>query len=451
MSRMEAPMPKAPSLAALLLVLVVVSGARGDSPRDVVIRALAAAGITDPDQPMALRYRYRLTDGDKDKMLVEVAGDAPGKAARLAISEEASGRQEFLLVTHGVHSWKQERNEAAADLAGRELTIWLEVQHTERVLWLVPLIQDPRFTLKAAGVSRHAGREVVGVRVSYPRRRDVLLFFDRGSGRLARAQYQWSEAYEGKTVVQEFRDYRAVDGDAADRKVLGKVSRTLDPAVLLQFLRSQTPDSASGVRVAALIRQLGDDSFAVRQKASAAIGDEGTKAVPWLRQASHSVDPEVARRAGEAYRRLGGATVAPQVRAAARVLGRKKPPGAAEVLLAYLARCQDPDDRRELQAALMAVAHRDGRPDPALLKAYEGGPEPSRKFAAAALGRDGGAYARQPGRRLYLPGLTGLKVAHRMTLSIEKEKVFDLELLDLQVFNDNEERLFARPVAAPTN
>jgi len=438
-------MPTVRSLVAALLVLLTGQPVHADeTPRDTIQRALRAGGLDRTDQPMALRCRYKLTHDGQRNHVIDMAGDAAGTCGRLVLSELDTGKLVGKIVTFKGQSWMVDENEGKAEtLDADKRTMWQEMQHSERILWLVPLLQDGRFTLHPAGTSVLDGHRVRGIRVSYPGRMDVTLFFDRASGQLARSQYQWSASESNrKAIVQDFRDYRAFDGDAADRKTLAKVSKTLEASALLTFLRTQTPDPVSGARTVQLIRQLSDDSFAVREKASQALRGCGPHAVPWLRQAAHSADPEVARRAGEAYRTFPASASSAEIAAAVRVLGRTRPKGTAEALLAYLCRCQDRAERREVWAALKAAAYRDDEPEPVLLAALKG-PQPARRFAAGALGRDGGVYARQPGRRLYLPRL---KLAHKMIFTADGEKLFELELLDVQVFNQHDERLFVRPV-----
>lgn len=442
-------MPTVHSLTAALLVLLTGQPVHaGENPRDTIQRALRGSGLDRTDEPMAVRCKYKLTADESKKFVIDVAGDSAGTCGRLVLSEADTGKVAGKIVTFKGRSWMVEIDEEevkAKDLDDETRTMWLEMLHSQRILWLMPLLQDRRFTLNPAGLSILDGRPVRGVRVSYPGRKDVTLFFDKAGGQLVRAQYEWSESKSNmKAVVQDFRDYRVFDWNAADRKTLTKISKTLNGTVLLKFVRAQTPDPVSGARVVKLIRQLGDDSFAVREIASRTLRLEGPHAVPWLRQAAHSADPEMARRAREICRTFAARPNGAEIAAAVRVLGRHRPKGTAEALLAYLGRCQNESERREVAAALAAAAYRDDEPEPVLLDALKG-PQPARGHAAAALGRDDGASARQPGRRLYLPKL---KMAHKMIFTGDREKLFEMELLDMQVFNRHDERLFARPAVS---
>ena len=66
---------------------------------------------------------------------------------------------------------------------------------------------------------------------------------------------------------------------------------------LLNEFRKRTADAAELKRLQGLIEELGHDTFAVREKAAAAIVAAGTRAAPLLRQALAGSDPERVRRA----------------------------------------------------------------------------------------------------------------------------------------------------------
>jgi hypothetical protein len=85
---------------------------------------------------------------------------------------------------------------------------------------------------------------------------------------------------------------------------------------------------------------------------------------------------------------------------AARLVALRKPSGAAEVLLAYLPSSEGEDQSAEVLTALAAVAVRDGRPEPALVKALGDASPRTRAAAAEALCRAGGTEAVTAVRKL---------------------------------------------------
>lgn len=170
-----------------------------------------------------------------------------------------------------------------------------------------------------------------------------------------------------------------------DEQVVAEAKVATDGPALLQFLRQRTLSEADRQKISALIQQLGDDEFAIREKASADLVALGPLAVPLLRQSVGHPDIEVARRAegcldvlDKQYKLPGSAVSA----AVARLLGKRKPAGAAETLLAYLPFADDDSVIEDIRLALTALALENGKPSPALLHALKD-PAPLKRGAAA--------------------------------------------------------------------
>src|SRR5262245_27272851 len=70
-----------------------------------------------------------------------------------------------------------------------------------------------------------------------------------------------------------------------------------DGPALLDFFRRSTLTGADQDRIQTLIRQLGDEDYAQREKASAELLTLGSAALPKLREAAKDRDPEIAYRA----------------------------------------------------------------------------------------------------------------------------------------------------------
>ena len=71
--------------------------------------------------------------------------------------------------------------------------------------------------------------------------------------------------------------------DPTDEQLFAQVNLPTDGPSLLDFFRDRTPNDASRKKIDSLIRQLGDDSFQVREKASGDLVNVGQMAVPLLR------------------------------------------------------------------------------------------------------------------------------------------------------------------------
>jgi HEAT repeat protein len=207
--------------------------------------------------------------------------------------------------------------------------------------------------------------------------------------------------------------------------------RNTDGPALLAAVRKRTLTPADRQRIRDLIRRLGDEAFAVREKASNEMVALGTMALPLLQQARRSSDPEVARRAEEC---LGRIVQEPSHRlpvAALRLLVLRKPAGTAEVLLAYLPCAEDESLAAEAMAALAGVAQRDGQPEPALLKALEDADPATRGNAAEALARGGGPAGVVAAGKLLRDADMGVRLQTSLALVAAGERAAVPVLVDL--------------------
>jgi hypothetical protein len=212
---------------------------------------------------------------------------------------------------------------------------------------------------------------------------------------------------------------------AAEEHTLKAAGLATDDAALLEFFRSRTLTDSERDRLHTLIRQLGDDSFKVREKASAELAARGMLAAAFLRPAVNDPDLEVARRAEECLQVIAQGYNGSLSVAAARLLAARKPAGAAEVLLAYLPFADSDVAAEEVQDTLASLTVRDGQPEKALLAALTD-PVPVRRAAAAEAFCQAGVAAVLPAVRklLYDPELTvRLRAALALASTQEKEAI----------------------------
>lgn len=160
---------------------------------------------------------------------------------------------------------------------------------------------------------------------------------------------------------------------------------------LLDFFRKRTPPAPPTDKLEALVKNLSSDDASVADRAQAELTAIGLPALPHLRAAANNADEvEAARRARACLSNIEGDNAASLVVNAARALAARKPAGAAKVLLDYLPHAEDNTSFQEIQAALQAVALRDGKPDPALLAALKDRVAIRRGTAAQVLSSVGG-------------------------------------------------------------
>jgi hypothetical protein len=125
----------------------------------------------------------------------------------------------------------------------------------------------------------------------------------------------------------------------------------------------------------------------VREKAQADLIRLGETALPLLKQALRDSDQEVRRRSDHciASIRVVETEFRSRLPVLARLIALRKPPGAAEAVLAFLPSLDDDGLVEELQNALNAVAFSGGKPQPAILKGLVDRSGIRRAAAARAL------------------------------------------------------------------
>jgi HEAT repeat protein len=176
--------------------------------------------------------------------------------------------------------------------------------------------------------------------------------------------------------------------------------RSIDSASLLGFFQDRTLSDKVRDRVQTLIRQLGDDSFDVRETASAKLLAMGPSVLPLLHRAETSSDQEVVSRARDCLKVLDHAREGElTVTSAARLLALRKPAGSAPILLGYLPFAEDETALDAAQEALAAVAFGKGKMDAAILAALKD-PSPLRRAAAVTALCGSGSSDLAPAREL---------------------------------------------------
>ncbi len=225
----------------------------------------------------------------------------------------------------------------------------------------------------------------------------------------------------------------ATDPDALeqDKRTVREAKVPTDGPGLLDFFRARTPADVDRTRIQPLIAQLGADDFRVREKASASLVTVGASAVPLLRQALKDPDIEVVRRAEKCLQLIeqtGGVVV---TAAAARLVGDRKPAGAAAVLLDYVPFADDEDVADAVRAALAAVAVQDGKPEKAVVDALEDKLPAKRAAAVQALVR-GGTVEQRQGLRKFLDDADPMVRLHAALAFLDaKDKAAVPALIDL--------------------
>lgn len=177
-------------------------------------------------------------------------------------------------------------------------------------------------------------------------------------------------------------------GHAVEERILAEAGLATDGPALLEFLRRRTLGEESLAHIKELVARLGDPSFKAREAASAELIVIGKPAVRFLRQATKSNDPEVARRAEDCLHRVEQSDKRPGLAGVvARLLAIRHPPDASKVLLDYLPLAENEHVADEVRSALTVLAARPGSPDPVLRAALVDALPVKRAAAGVALAR----------------------------------------------------------------
>jgi hypothetical protein len=146
----------------------------------------------------------------------------------------------------------------------------------------------------------------------------------------------WSWSYQAP--AKQFTEKQAaVDDLAIDEQLLRGANIRIDGPSLLQWLRDRTFPDPDPQMQARLSQQLGDPKYAIREKAFKDLLDIGTPALDILKNViANPRDLEVRQRAIDLRRRIEERAETAIPVAVARLIGRGKPGGAADALLAYL-------------------------------------------------------------------------------------------------------------------
>jgi HEAT repeat protein len=148
--------------------------------------------------------------------------------------------------------------------------------------------------------------------------------------------------------------------------------RDADGEAQLRFFRERTPDfnllprDQAHSRLDALAEQLGGESFEERNQAEKDLIALRGLAIPWLEKAAKHSDLERRRRAERALKEIRVAPEAPAAAARTRLLGLRRPAGAARVLLAYVAFADAEAVTEEVVRTLCRLARHDPATRPVL-------------------------------------------------------------------------------------
>jgi hypothetical protein len=158
---------------------------------------------------------------------------------------------------------------------------------------------------------------------------------------------------------------------------------------LLDYLKQRTLSDVDQGKIQAIIARFGADDFEERLKATEEIERFGPAAVGPLKKAERDSDYEVAYRARLALKRVETVPHSAVAAAAVRAVVKLKPEGAAAVLIGFLPLADTDSLADAIRGALISLAVKDGKADPAIVAALDD-KSPLRRAAAYAALTEGG-------------------------------------------------------------
>ncbi|MFO0826434.1 MAG: hypothetical protein U0792_25495, partial [Gemmataceae bacterium] len=158
---------------------------------------------------------------------------------------------------------------------------------------------------------------------------------------------------------------------------------------LLDYLKQRTLSDTDQGKIQAIIARFGADDFEERLKATEEIERFGPAAVGPLKKAERDSDYEVAYRARLALKRVETVPHSAVAAAAVRAVVKLKPEGAAAVLIGFLPLADTDALADAIRGALISLAVKDGKADPAIVAALDDKSPLRRAVAYAALTEGG--------------------------------------------------------------
>jgi HEAT repeat protein len=281
--------------------------------------------------------------------------------------------------------------------------------------------------LQASGPDRRAAAAyILGQRGGVNARATVRQLLADADASVRRAA---AAGLAGKRLVQGLRETAAADALLLQTNLVGNAE-----ADLVEFLRQRSLTEADIQHLKNLILQLGHGTHRIRSDASRKLATRGPAALPFLRQALDSPDPETARRARMCIDAiLGGpgpalpAAVIRQLTRLAEARSETSPgrpvTAAVAALLNYAPFVDDPAVEEEVFTALTLLSVRKPGVDRVLTAALHD-PLPARRAAAAyVLGHVGARSDALAVRKLLDDPYTNVRLRAAQGLAMGRDRI----------------------------
>ena len=172
-----------------------------------------------------------------------------------------------------------------------------------------------------------------------------------------------------------------------DADILQSVGIKPDDAVgLVNYFKTRTLSDDQMTAIGSAIKRMGDEKYRERERATTDVVAFGAAALGPLKTAiATEPDAEIVYRSEEARRKIETVSQASVAISAAKQLAKLKPADAVPTLLAFLPAADNETVADQLRTTLVALAIRDGKPEPTLVAALTDTNTVRRSAAATAL------------------------------------------------------------------
>ncbi len=200
-----------PFLAALMLA-PMVGRARAEDPKAVVEKAIAAYGGEEKVARLAVRHsknKGMLLIGSGIPFSIETFVQLPG-CLRNNIEIELNGQKVAVVeALRDGRAWS-----APGPLRERKPAELKSNLFLFRVLSLTPLLKDQSLQLSALDDADVEGKPALGIKIASEGQHEIRLWFDKGTGLLAKTERTVFDEGAKRDVQQEeiWSDYRPIDG-----------------------------------------------------------------------------------------------------------------------------------------------------------------------------------------------------------------------------------------------
>jgi acetyl esterase/lipase len=209
------------SLAAAVLLLATTHLVAADDPRMILEKAIKAHGGEEKLaklKTMTAKAKGTVYFGAEVTFSQEILWQWPNQLKNVVTMDQA--KSAILVETiAGEEGWSN-RDGQAGPLGAVKKDELRTQAYVRRLLLLTPLLQDKSYELSALEEISIHNQLAVGVRVVCPGERDVKLYFDKRTGRLAKIERRVHDEVAKKESLQEefFSDYQDIDGVPTARK-----------------------------------------------------------------------------------------------------------------------------------------------------------------------------------------------------------------------------------------